>query len=326
LSDVFLQEQPNKKDLSYLWFFALLFVVFFVAFLQSPGLVSYGSIYIPLFLFTLIILGLAIRKVHPFSEVIFGVPGYLANSLLSSSQKSGVERLYLSLAVGLGIGGFLMSQYLTNGAAGSIFLPATLSISIGTTSGYIILAVLTIFGPEIEEMFRASVLVPTAAGFIGYGKEYSLIIIMAGILVAFATSVPYYGYLLIAIGVFFVLTQRYADNLLTSTNASHIFALGIAAIILGIFHIYAYGANVSLIYGAVLLFAFFDLVNWFMQDTIASRMMHSVNNAIVGGSTLGLPFGIYVGLFGTALYAIIIISVWKSGSRSRFGNFGVVGA
>jgi hypothetical protein len=168
--------------------------------------------------------------------------------------------------------------------------------------------VIAIFAVEAEESFRASFLVPTFTKL-----RMPILFIFAGIVTLAVSQL----YLATVVFFFFALVFAFSKTLNAKVMASnldrHFSAILVAAVVFGMFHIYSYsgsGNELSMIMSAILFAIIADIINWQLQNAVASRIAHSVNNAFVLAATAGISF-ILAGLV-VLVYAIIIIMIWKT--------------
>jgi len=304
--DVFVNSLPNKRDLTYIVsFFILLSIFFLFNFIQSNSIKSWGNIYLPIFIITLILLIIGyISKNKSFAEVIFGS---------DVTQK----KVLTDILVGGAIGFVLIYSLLLGSSSGFLsFFRAPLPFSVGVSStgnvgSLVLLVVLGILAVEAEESFRASALVPTFTKL-----KLPIVLLLMGI-ITIVIGLAYVS-LIFFIFAFVLLASKDISARIDNTPfQKHAVAILLAAVIFGFLHIYAYGnsADPYALMGTAMLFAIVaDSVNWLMQSTIASRITHSVNNSFIGASELGANFGLAA--LVVVVYALIIVAVYQS----KFGG------
>ena len=244
------------------------------------------------------------------------------------------NRFFRDIVVGLIIGSVLISGYLGFSIAIS---PAPFSIvgSSTTTANLITLVIIGFFGVEAEEMFRASILVPSILGFTG--KEGRVASILSGIILfvlvvlflflqIFGVISIYVTLLLIGLGVAVTL-KHVKKNTKQSFVLDHMIAILFGATIFMMLHVFAYGSGSYTTdlpaFAAAFSFAVVaDIVNWILQSTLSSRMSHSVNNCVLGCTALGLS--LVYGALVIAIYAgLLYISAFgfnKSIARNDLRN------
>ena len=301
-NDVFVNGGVNNKDYVYvISFFILLMLPFMFDFLASSSIKSYGSIYLPIFFITFAGMGFALITRNKFTrEVIYGT--------IKDDKK-----LFWSLLVGEGFGFLLISSLIFGQNVLSFFkmdLPFSIGVvtSSASSSDIALLVVIAIFAVEAEESFRASFLVPTFTKL-----RMPILFIFAGIVTLAVSQL----YLATVVFFFFALVFAFSKTLNAKVMASnldrHFSAILVAAVVFGMFHIYSYsgsGNELSMIMSAILFAIIADIINWQLQNAVASRIAHSVNNAFVLAATAGISF-ILAGLV-VLVYAIIIIMIWKT--------------
>jgi hypothetical protein len=305
MADRFITGFPNKKDWIYIVsFFLLLSTPFIFNFLQSSSIKSYGSIYLPIYILVFAGLGFAwLSKGKYVSEVIFG------NTTTATT-------LYRDIAVGAIFGAALVSSLFIGSTFLSFFqvgVPFAISpADTATTPALILLVVIGIFAPEVEESMRASFFVPTFTKI-----KLPIVLLFAGII---TLAIP--GLYILTIGFFvaaFIIgfSPRVQSKLFTRPAERHMVAILISAVIFGLFHIYSYGSSpnvLQLMFSAFLFAVTADLINWKLQSTIAGRIAHSINNSFILAYTANIPYGLAA--LVVIIYALIIILIFKGGSFS----------
>ena len=217
---------------------------------------------------------------------------------------------------------------LVNGYLGFslVLKPAPYSIaqSGATTANLITLLIVGFFGVEAEEMFRASILVPSLLKYTGNLPTiegiYAGLIIFAAILLFLLLQ--FYGFytFLIVLGLLFIalLIELFAKPKIKKINIkradilNHAIAIIFAATIFMMLHVFAYGSgsyatNINDYISAFSFAIFADTMNWMLQSAIFSRVTHAVNNIVVVSSTLFLPW--YYGLSVLLIYIFFILTV-----------------
>ena len=299
--DVFIDGAPNKKDYLYVvGFFLLLMLPFLFDFLQSSSIKSYGSIYLPIFILTFAGIGFAlITKNGLTREVIYG-------------NIKDDKALYYSILAGAGFGFLLISSIIFGGSSFLSFFRLDIPFSIGvvptaTSQSIALLVVIAIFAVETEESLRASFLVPTFTKL-----RMPILFIFAGIITLAISQLYIVTILFFFFALFFAFNKTLSAKLASSNFDRHLSAILVAAVVFGLFHIYAYGSSVNelqLIESAVAFAIVADAINWYMQNAIASRVAHSINNSFVLAAMTGISFGL-AGLV-VLLYVIIIVMLYK---------------
>ncbi len=302
-NDIFVIFKNNPKDLIYIIsFFILLAPVFIFNFIQSGSTRSFGSIYLPIFLFTFIILLIAyVSGGKITNEVIFG-------KIITKKQ------LYLSLLVGLGVGLILISNiFITNTSLSflSMFRPA-LPYAISTTTGLSLFGLIIVgfIAPEIEESFRASALVPTFTKV-----KMPILFIFTGVLLLAIPQLIFLSLILISLAIIFGFSKLFLRKEINNMFSKHLVSIFISAILFGLLHIYAYGSTtdpMTLMLSAMGFAILVDIINWFMQNAIASRITHSITNSILYCFMASISYTL--GFAVVLLYMIIIILVFNKGS------------
>jgi len=310
--DVFVSSLPNKRDLTYIVSFFILLAIFFLFnFIQSESIKSWGNIYLPIFIITLVLLIVGyLSKNKTFAEVIFGS---------DTTQK----KVITDILVGGAVGFVLIYSLIIGSSSGFLaFFRAPLPFSVGVSQtsnagNLVLLVVLGILAVEAEESFRASALVPTFTKL-----KLPIVLLLMGI-ITIVINLAYVS-LIFFVFAFVLLTSKDISSKIDNTPfQKHIVSILLASVIFGLLHIYAYSTTPDpyTLIGTAMLFAVLaDSVNWLMQSTIASRIAHSVNNSFIGASELGANFGLAT--LVVVVYALIIIAVYQS----KFGGRGEVNA
>ncbi len=300
-NDVFIEGSVNKKDYIYVvGFFLLLMLPFIFNFLQSSSTKSYGSIYLPIFILTFAGIGFALVTNNKLTrEVIYG------------SIKDDKD-LYFSILAGAGFGFLLVSSLIFGGSSFLDFFRVSLPFSIGVGSfaaseSIALLVVIAIFAVETEESLRASFLVPTFTKL-----RLPILFIFAGVITLAVSQLYIVTILFFFFALFFAFSKSLSLKVMTSNLDRHLSAILVAAIVFGLFHIYSYGTSpdeLQLIGSAIAFAIVADLINWYMQNAIASRVAHSINNSFVLAATTGISFGLAA--LVVLLYVIIIVMLYK---------------
>lgn len=299
--DIFVEGGPNKKDYLYVvGFFLLLMLPFIFNFIQSSSIKSYGSIYLPIFILTFTGIGFALITRNGLTrEVIYG-------------NIKDDKALYYSVLVGAGFGFLLISSLIFGGSSFLSFFRLDVPFSIGVvptvaSQSIALLVVVAIFAVETEESLRASFLVPTFANL-----RMPILFIFAGIVTLAISQLYIITILFFFFALFFAFSKRLSQKVSTSNFDRHLSSILVAAVVFGLFHIYAYGSSVNelqLIESAIAFAVVADLINWYLQNAIASRIAHSINNSFVLAAVTGINFGL-AGLV-VLLYIIIIVMLYK---------------
>jgi len=306
-SGMFNFPHTNVRDIPWLGFEILLFIAFYYGFLSSTTALSYGSIYIPIFFFAIILISISLAT----NGRIFGQ--YTFGSINES------KTLYRHIAIGLGFGGLLIFGYLSNSHLLAFVSPPLLSISGVTLAATIVsLIIVQMFGAEIEEFAIQSAFIPTIFNFLKTGSELPIIFFFVGLL-SFIIGAP-----LLATIALFVVAAVFAFNPQLKLRFSNISVLRVfSAFILGafvfaLFHVYAYGTGPDslTLFESAFGFCIMDsMINWYNGSTISGRMAHSLNNGALFTIAMGLPWQYMVLVEG--IYILIIIIVFHYSTKIR---------
>jgi len=309
--DVFVSSLPNKRDLTYIVSFFILLAIFFLFnFIQSESIKSWGNIYLPIFIITLVLLIVGyLSKNKTFAEVIFGS---------DTTQK----KVITDILVGGAVGFVLISSLILGTSSGflSFFrapLPFSVGVSQGNAGNLVLLVVLGILAVEAEESFRASALVPTFTKL-----KLPIVLLLMGI-ITIVINLAYVSLIFFIFAFVLLISKDISSKIDNTPFQKHAVSILLASVIFGLLHIYAYSTTPDpyTLIGTAMLFAVLaDSVNWLMQSTIASRIAHSVNNSFIGASELGANFGLAT--LVVVVYALIIVAVYQS----KFGGKGEVNA
>lgn len=306
INDIFISGNYSEPTLYWVGLFVIMSALFFVGFLELPLIKSWGLIYLLLCFFCFSMMTPAVVTKNKIGGIV--VYGKTNTRL----------KFVRDIGVGILIGLFLIGGYLGFSIA---FNPAPFSLSgvggAGALSSLVILLIVGFFGVEVEEMFRASTLIPSILKLTGgenlvaalLSAIIMFVLIVLFVILQIAGSIALWIALgFIGIGVFIGLKEHIKKTTRPSPAINHAIAILVGATIFMTLHIYAYGGgsfttNISA-YISVFIFAVVaDTTNWMLQSTLASRMIHSVNNLTIVTVILGLSWHyavaillIYVGI------------------------------
>lgn len=313
----FLQGKPNTSDVLLIAVAFLIGITFFVGSLQSQAVESAGSIYLNLTFIIFILAVLAIASSFNMTAwVIYG----------SAKQVLGFSNPKQSILVMI-IVGILITLFLQAKPFGlSIGIPLSIS-STGTVLGdWYQYSIVSFYGPLMEELFWIGLLLPS---FLKYARNSSqmgeLVFITFGIFLVLL-GVEYTGITGIILGIvlFGMAGLMTLKRIYTPLNrlplGSPLLAIPVAAFALVILHAYSYGnflQNLPLFGFAELFFIIEGLVDYYFGSIVPSIMMHTVNNAYIAQTILGVT-GITIGSFiiqpwmmMTLLMAIFLMSIFR---------------
>lgn len=296
-NNIFLNPQANIKDKAYIGFFFLIIVILFYNFVSSSNYKSFGDIYMPLAVISLVILSISLlmHKNSVFSEVIYG-------------KIKNVKGLLISMSIGFAVGIFLIVSSNTFS-----ILPFSIVANSSLISNLTLLFVIGFVGVEVEEMFFASTTFPTFQKFFNGGAEIPVVFIVAGLIFffSFGQSGIFLSLIFFGVAIAFVFSN-FIRKELKKTIARVGINMLLIAIIFGLVHIYAYQSSPNLIYlmFEAMLFRFVvDVINFFREDTISSRITHSINNSFVGSTIMNISPLLAIFVVGT--YSAIIFIIFK---------------
>lgn len=259
MSDIFTNAAPNPKDKFHVLFVLVitLLVVFNALGASFPTL----NEYLPILELSLIMLSTAIiSKGRLFSEVIYGK---------LYSWQDFIKTIAVALAIAIPYFWFIISN------STSWYVPLPFQVT-GTT-GAAGLAVLIVIGVEIEELLMSSILVPTIATNLRNVNAMAVLAFFGAITVYITFNLIYFAVVLAIIGAAFLGLKFARRNLNRSDPEKHLIAIIIVGLIFAGYHIWTGASEAALatIFG---IFAVANIVNWWQQNTLASRIIHSFGN------------------------------------------------
>lgn len=308
---------PNKSDVLLIAIAFLIGITFFIGSLQSQAIESAGAIYLNLTFIVFILIVLAAgTNFNVTSWVFYGSTNNLFNAKRLKSS------LFVMLFVGIALALFLQ----INPFGLSIGIPLSISETGTTLGSWYQYSIVSFYGPLMEELFWIGLLLPS---FLKYSRNTSqvgeLIFLVLGIFLILL-GVEYTGIMGIVFGAILFLmaglltVKKIYKPLNKLPLDSPLFAIPVAALALVLLHAYSYGnflQNWQLFLGAEIFFIIEGVVDFYFRSIVPSIMMHTVNNAIVGQTLLGMT-GISLGLFViqpwmlmTALMALLLIAVFR---------------
>lgn len=311
MKQIFRQPVINTKDAMWLGVSILLFVIFYFEFLSNiaSNTTNAGNIYLPLYLFAVVIYGIALATKNRGTFNLFNY-GYDRTA----------KDLYKAIAVGAVFGVVLVFGYLNSNNLLSIFSPPILAIAGTAALGtYLTLAIVQIFGAETEEFAIQSAFIPTILKLLKSGSELPIIFFMFGLffLVTPLIQSTIIALTLIVLAVIFTFNPKLNGRFSNSQILRFIAAFTVGAFIFALFHIYAYGQapNATQLFISAFLFSIIDSsINYYMGSTTAGKVAHSINNgfifSIVNGIALQIP------LLIEGIYILIIVISFKYSSKS----------
>lgn len=325
MENIFLKARPNKVDIYLYGLLTVMIVVFMIGYLQSNNLQNFGTIYFYLSIFVFILMtGALATKFKVASWVVFGK-----------------ENKHKDFAIDVGLG-LLLGLILNLGVIGlSIGIPLlnVSSVSAGNSNlvSYIIIA---FFGVLIEELFWIGTFLPTFINF-NFGRilnDIASIPIVFSILVIFLITY-YIGAIGIIIGIILLVISlllfeldkpKYNRRFHNFKFNSFWFNLSLPLFAIVALHVYAYGnpiQNIGVFISAGIFFLIEGIVDYYRQSIIPSIIMHTVNNAIVGASILGigLIFGIPASVLMISFMILFLLMIFEiryiNTSLSSTGKF-----
>lgn len=249
--------------------------------------------YTPILEIALIMLSTAIvSRGRLFSEVIYG---------RLSNWSEFLQTLAVANAIGIPYFLYIISS------ATNLYVPLPLSVGAGIST--LQLAILILIGVEIEELLFSSILIPTIASNLRNVNAMAVLAFFGAIVVYITFNMLYLALIMFAIGGAFLLLKFARRSLNRSDPEKHIIAIAIVGILFSGFHAWT-GASSTLLALIFGVYAVGQLVNWWQQNTIASRIMHSYGNAGVVVATIGVLLAnetsalIWVGIYMLMLAVI----------------------
>ncbi|MDE1768107.1 MAG: hypothetical protein KGH62_01945 [Candidatus Micrarchaeota archaeon] len=292
----------NKKDALYLILAVAIALLLLFNFISTGQNQSYGGIYTPILTIALILISLAIAtNGRLFGEVIYG-------NIRNDKQ------LYFSVGVGLVVGGAIAYALINNLQPLSfVGSPLPFAISGTAAAGLGTYAILTIVGPEIEELMFASALLPTVASELRRPKVFSVMAFFAGMIFYFIFQVIVLAAVFFLFAFLIYISSRARLTLFGGDLGKFSVAVAFTAFAFAMFHLWAYGNAGNPLLLLEQAFAFrvgISFLNYILQDTISGRIIHSMNNAAIGSMTLGIP----IANFGIAvfIYTAMIVIIYKA--------------
>lgn len=306
--NIFLNPKTNIRDIAYIGFFFILVFILIFNFLSSSSFKSYGNIYLPIAIISMVLLAIAIAtKQRTFSEVIYG------------NIKSNKD-LFISIGIGLLVGGILVLTSQTFS-----ILPFSLSTqNYNLIESFSLLLVVGFIGVEMEEMAFASTFFPTFEKFFKSGSEIPIIFVVSAILFLFmfGTQGMLFSFVFFALTILYVFSQGFRNLIGGKQYKKTFINMLLIAIVFGLFHIYSYGSSPDLLMlmGSAMLFRFVvDGINYFRRDAISSRIVHSINNSSVASYAMNISIILAIIVVGT--YISVIYIIYKFGKTGTAKNY-----
>lgn len=304
--EVFKELVYNPKDWGWIGVSILLFVIFYYSFLSSITSTNPGQIYLPLYLFAIILgsLGLVTQN-KKFATFTFG---HIQNN----------EELYKSIGIGAVFGSLLVLGYAYGNGLLSIFSPPILAFGLSVTSVAITtLAVIQIFGAEIEEFSIQSAFIPTIQNFLKGGSELPIIFFFSGMMFLLFPGIQntVISIILFAVAVVFTFNPNLTARVSNIRTLRFFSTFIIGAFVFSLFHIYAYGnaPNSLSLFESAFAFSIIDsVINWYVGNTIPGKVAHSINNGFIFSLVNSIPLQLPLLLEGVYILIIIIVN--------RYGN------
>lgn len=304
MSDIFVQNVINERDYKHLGFYVLLAIVLIFSFLVSSDFKNFSDIYLPIFFVSLFLLvGALLSKGELFGEVIYGAD-------------NNNSKIFRDITIGVMFGSVFVLAY-------SLFPTPIPTPNVASGPPLTQLFVAGLLSVEIEEMFRASVLVPTVIRFLKNYGEWPVIFLLIGAMSFFLFNAPTISILLFVIALVLMFNKKTKlffgglgstgtqmnPRLPSPDSVRHLVAIVFTAFVFAIFHVYAYNYNLLLMEAAFAFALVADCINWYLQSTLASRVGHSIHNSFA----LSLQFGLYwQSIVIVLVYVLLILS--SSGS------------
>ena len=308
-NDIYVSGGVNRRDFIYLIVVLLFSLLIIFNQTVSTDIKSFGNIYSPILLLSLIIIGLSIafKGHHLFNEVIFGK---------LDTDKDFTKTLIISIAVGLILGFTILSSQSTlsfiNFTSG--FAPLTITAS---SSVLLLIAIDCIIAPDIEENFISASIIPTINSALANTNLMAIIGLFGGFVFYFIFDILPVSLVFFAIGIIFLFSKLSNRKIISGEIPEALLSIAFGAFIFASFHLWAYQNSYNILSLLTTAFAFsfsVNLMNRYLQNTIGSRIVHSITNAsilITSGVVL------YSVMLGVAVYIIIIITIWKASSRLK---------
>lgn len=307
--DVFTQpsNKNNRSDALYLIFGLIIFLFIIFNFISNIGTsTSYGNIYTPIITFSLIIAFVALLSKRKLTNlVIYGN--------ISTRRQLYIEIL---LAGGIGLVWVVAVVYNPFASLGfSIVSPLPFSISATALAALPAIALVGIIGPDIEEGFVQAAIIPTIASKLSEPSVLAFLGILGGIYFMFINQIYVLAVAFFILAFVFLFSKLARKALFKSNIEKHIVSIIFGAIIFASFHIYAYGSapNVlQLLLSAGIFAALMGILNWQRQNTVGSRLIHSMNNTALAVVAAGLSLGIIFAVF--VIYGLILSAGFEVGN------------
>ena len=303
--DAMLKAKPTKTDNYLIFFFGIITILFFVAYLLSSDIHGFGLEYLFLSIITLGMFFIAITSKQRATQwVLFGQ---------AKTKRAFFNRLLVDVVIGLVFGFIIAGGYL------GFSLAFNLPTATTTTNPFVILIIATLFGALAEELFVRGVFEPTTGLFFTKRTDVIAIMIVLGLISAFVGGY-YIGALAIYIGIFFfaaailmalALKNRKAERLFKKESINvHYMEIVFGTIMFILIHAYVGGlsSNPWDLYIASGLFSVTaDAINWIRQSIMAGLVGHMTNNGIVVSKQLGLS--IWYGVASITLAVGFLLAV-----------------
>ncbi len=280
----------NKRDKMHAIFVAALaMLILFDVLSLSP---AYSTAYSQLIDIALIMLGSAVISGEKlFGEVTWGN---------IQSQQTYLKTLAVSLAIAIPYFIFITSN---SGTA----IPLVI---VGSTYSFAQMGVLILLGVEIECLLFDGILVSTVATNLGSFSSLALLALFGALVAFISFNSLQIGIVFVAIAVALFLLKM--KRVIPSSNdpMKHLVAIAIVGTLFSLYHIWT-GASASGLAVIFCVLGTFKLVNWAMQDTMPSRILHSTNNA---GMVTLITGNMWEPLAWVGIYILILTLL----SRGRF--------
>lgn len=309
--DYFVSAAPNPSDLGYILVITLFLVAFIfgIVALQSDIAAAWDFVIyavLGLFAYTILLVSNLSRGRLP-GGVLFG-------SLKTSRQ------LYITLAIGAAFGIIvtLPEWFAPLSFLSWLSLPVDLSVAtagLTASSAIVLLLLLAFYEPEIEEALVRSVFVPLFTHI-----PLAILLLFAAVSSLFVPALLPITLLLFflsfAVGLF---KARKRDpsaqprrSLRRTFYGALITSFVTTSLLFSILHVSASPADAGTIMLKAFLFAIsITLIDWVLQNTMAGRISHSINNSVYAVMTLGLPLQEVVLM--PVMYAFLIVLAFNRG-------------
>jgi hypothetical protein len=319
-----LKNDPNinskigKRDIAFIGVAIILFLIFLFNFLQSSDFKSYGDIYIPFALSSLIFAGLAIVSIKG-NKKLFGY------TVFNGDDSNKISKFILPLIAGIAVAAI---SYYFSGSLGSIFnfksllpasvTPITSAGLAGTLAGISTLLVLGFLGAEQEEFTFGSVLPQTLATFFKGGIEVPIMSAIGGLIFLLFYPFLIAAIILFAITGLYIVFPSFRRLFETKEITAYLIVALVIGLLFGLYHIYSYGSTSN--FPQILLqLAIFRIIAYFgnsgFKNTLFGRGLHYTNNSLIGASILGLP--IEAGIFVMGIGFLVLFIVWRFGNGQK---------